>query len=76
LRLILLEMLTLFSLLIKKISHNSNKKLSYSRGTVRRAVSVETARNVAQMLQATDLQGHSSSLEMEQIDRPYMTARY
>ena len=51
----------------------SHKKLSYRRGTARRAVSFETVRIVAQMFvelylisphQANDLQGHPESLEM------------
>jgi len=47
-----------------------NKKLSYCRGTMRRAVSVENVQNVAQMFvelhlirvlqQANDLEGHLS----------------
>ena len=53
------------------------KKLSYRRGTARRAASVETVRNVAQVFvelhlqQANNLQGHSRSLEMARIDRLY-----
>ena len=47
------------------------KKLSYRRGTARRAVTVKTVLNVAQMFvelhlisPALDLQGHPRSLEM------------
>jgi len=56
---------------------NSNKKLSYRRGTARRAMSVQTMLNVAQMFVELHLispalgEWPPRSLQMARIDRPY-----
>jgi len=60
-------------------SSTGHDKLSYPGGTARLAVAVETVWFPSNctwkaLQQANDLQGHSRSLEMAPIDRPYDTS--
>jgi len=66
-----------------RISFFEYKKLSYHRGTARRATSVEILSTAASLYekshfkglqQVRDLEGHSRSSKLLLFDRPYVTS--